>query len=130
MEVDNINKTLKETQISMIFGRKNKINIVYQDMEKIKKAYPSVNTDNLTVGQPSTGKSRVCNFSRGQTVIVKEMISEDVVGGVIYDTEMQFVEIRGNYIILQDRKRTSNLTGSYMEYAFPIDEIGKTISVK
>ena len=67
---------------------------------------------------------------RGQMLIVKEMASQNVVGGLMYKMEMQLVEIRGKHIILQDSKGTSTLTGGVAEYCFSIDEIGKTIFPK
>lgn len=70
------------------------------------------------------------NLMRGQMLIVKEMVAQNVVGGLMYDMEMQLVEIRGKHIILQDSKGTSTLTGGVAEYCFSIDEIGKTIFPK
>lgn len=70
------------------------------------------------------------NLIRGQMLIVKEMVEKNVVGGLMYDIEMQLVEIRGKYIILQDSKGISTLTGGVAEYCFSIDEIGKTIFPK
>lgn len=46
----------------LFFGRnKNRTELIYQDLEKIKKAYPNADMDNLTVGLSSTGKSRNYN---------------------------------------------------------------------
>lgn len=123
----------------LIFGRnKNKTERVCQGLEEIKKSYHDVDMDSLTVGIPATGKSlgvpcvsyNHYNLMRGQMLIVKEMSAPNVIGGVLYDTEMELVEIRGKYIILQDHKGTSSLTGGVAEYCFSIDEIGKNIFPK
>ena len=122
----------------LIFGRNKKIEKVYQDLEQLKKSYPNTDMNILTIGLSATGKSakfpciqyNQYKFISGQILIVKEMLAPSAVGGVIYDTEMELVEIHEKHIILQDRKGTSMLTGGAAEYCFSIEEIGKTIFPK
>ena len=59
----------------LLFGRnKNKTEIILQDLEQINKAYPNTDVDNLTVGLPSTGKSRNYNSTNDTA---RQLLSEE-----------------------------------------------------
>lgn len=60
----------------LFYGRnKYKPEIIVQDLERLNKAYSNANMDNLTVGLPSTGKSRNYNNINDTT---RQLLSEEI----------------------------------------------------